>query len=122
VVIITVIVLVTAFGVSFLHNWRLVEQSAQPKPVEAASAEIDADAICKDLDPIINEKLLQTRHKSVSFSVCVVDKEKINFDLDTKHVLLGLSGSMPSVSVARFVRRQGLMEANRFCNSIETII
>ena len=94
VVIITVIVLATAFGVSFLHNWALVEQNTQIEPVKATTDESDEDgAFYEELDPVIKKKLLQTSRKSVSFSVCVVDKEMMTFDLDRKHVLLGLSSS-----------------------------
>merc|ERR1712013_326363 len=41
----------------------------------------------------MGKKLLLTRRKSVSFSVCVVDRDKMTFDLDRKRVLLGLGAS-----------------------------
>ena len=126
---------------------------------------------------MLKEKLLQTRRKSVAFSVCIVDKENMTFDLDRKRVLLGLATStdriplssacalptleescetekmghhiplvisirpehsvtkpvrvrrmsVPAVPLAmefdaRVGRRQGLLQENKFCNSIETII
>ena len=179
-VIITLIVLATAFGALFLHNWRLFEQNMQPKPVKAITDDSEEDDdFYEEIDPILKKKLLQTRRKSVAFSVCIVDKENMTFDLDRKGVLLGLATStdriplssacalptleescetekmghhiplvistrlkrgvtkpgynrvrrmsVPAVSLAmefdaRVGRRQGLLQENKLCNSIETII
>ena len=152
----------------------------QPKPVKASTDESDDDDdFYEEIDPMLKKKLLQTRRKSVAFSVCVVDKEKMTFDLDRKRVLLGLANStdriplssacalptlvescetekmghhiplvittrtdysvikqdynrarrmsVPAVPLAMEFnamagRRQGLLEENKFGNSIETII
>ena len=76
-VIITLIVLATAFGALFLHNWRLFEQNMQPKPVKAITDDSEEDDnFYEEIDPMLK--------KSVAFSVCFVDKEKMTFDLDRK--------------------------------------
>ena len=179
-VIITLIVLATAFGALFLHNWRLFEQNMQPKPVKAVNDDSEEEEdFYEDIDPMLKKKLLQTRRKSVAFSVCIVDKENMTFDLDRKRVLLGLASStdriplssacalptleescetekmghhiplvistrpehsvtkpgynrvrrmsVPAVPLAmdfdaRAGGRQGLIQENKFCKSIETII
>lgn len=40
---------------------------------------------------MLKRKLVQTRRKSVAFSVCVVDRENMTFDLESKRVMLGLA-------------------------------
>ena len=40
---------------------------------------------------MLKKKLVQTRRKSVAFSVCVVDRENMTFDLESKRVMLGLA-------------------------------
>ena len=87
-------VLATAFGVFFFQNWRTWDQNTQHQPVlKTPNDESDEDDFYEELDPMLKKKLLQTRRKSVSFSVCIVDKEKMTFALDRKHVLLGLASS-----------------------------
>ena len=100
-VIITLIVLATAFGALFLHNWRLWDQNMQPKPVKAGHDDSeDDDDFYEEIDPMLKKKLLQTRRKSVAFSVCVVDKENMTFDLDRKRVLLGLANSTDRIPLS----------------------
>ena len=100
-VIITLIVLATAFGALFLHNWRLFEQNMQPKPVKAVNDDSEEEEdFYEDIDPMLKKKLLQTRRKSVAFSVCIVDKENMTFDLDRKRVLLGLASSTDRIPLS----------------------
>ena len=101
-VIITLMVLATAFGALFLHNWRLFEQPKPVKPANKMSAD-DSDEdedFYEEMDPMLKRKLLQTRRKSVAFSVCVVDKENMTFDLDRKRVLLGLASSTDRIPLS----------------------
>ena len=49
---------------------------------------------------MLKKKLLQTRRKSVAFSVCVVDKERMTFDLDRKRVMLGLAASTDRIPLS----------------------
>ena len=97
-VIITLILLASAFGALFLHNWRLWDIPSQ-KSVKANNESDTEDEFEDDeesygeIDPMLKAKLMQTRRKSVAFSVCVVDREKMTFDLDRKRVLLGLTRS-----------------------------
>ena len=94
-VIITLLVLAIAFGVFFFQNWRVWDQNNQSKPVIKVSNDDsdEDDEFYEEIDPMLKKKLLLTRRKSVSFSVCVVDRDKMTFDLDRKRVLLGLGAS-----------------------------
>ena len=95
--VVTLLVLATAFGLLFLHNWRLFEQSsgvvikpegvrrvATQRPfsyedgdIEKIGAEVEegGEDEYQELDPMLRRKLLATRRKSVAFSVCVVDRQ-----------------------------------------------
>ena len=102
-VILTLIVLASAFGALFLHNWRLWEQPKPVKPLNKIStdeSDEDDDDFYEEIDPMLKKKLLQTRRKSVAFSVCVVDKENMTFDLDRKRVLLGLASSTDRIPLS----------------------
>ena len=101
-VVLTLIILAGSFGVLYLHNWRLWDQTqAGPGvggPVGAkfgarslSDSEEDTDEeLYQELDPMLKRKLVATRRKSVAFSVCVVDRENMTFDLESKRVMLGL--------------------------------
>ena len=94
-------VLTTAFGVFFFQNWRTWDQNTQLQPVlKIPNDESDEEDFYEEIDPMLKKKLLQTRRKSVSFSVCIVDKEKMTFALDRKHVLLGLATSTVTATSA----------------------
>ena len=100
-VVLTLISLGAAFGVLFLHNWRLWDQTVpgavvtlKPGLRNLSDSEDDTDEeLYQEVDPMLKPKLMATRRKSVAFSVCVVDRENMTFDLDRKRVMLGLSES-----------------------------
>ena len=88
-VIITLILLAFAFGALFIHNWKLYDQTLQSKQSGGScDSDIDDDEYFEDFDPKLKKRLLQTRRKSVTFSVCTVDNEARTFDLDQKKVPL----------------------------------
>ena len=101
-VVLTLISLAAAFGVLFLHNWRLWDQTLAGPGVggpvggkygnrNLTDSEDDSEEeLYQELDPMLKRKLVATRRKSVAFSVCVVDRENMTFDLESKRVLLGL--------------------------------
>ena len=96
-VVLTLISLGAAFGVLFLHNWRLWDQTVpgavvtlKPGLRNLSDSEDDTDEeLYQEVDPMLKPKLMATRRKSVAFSVCVVDRENMTFDLDRKRVMLG---------------------------------
>ena len=96
--VITLILLAIAFGALFLHNWKLYELSLQPKGSQGntGGSDDEDEDFFEDFDPKLRKRLLQTRRKSVAFSVCTVDNENMTFDLDRKKVFLG-SGSLANL-------------------------
>ena len=96
--VITLILLAIAFGALFLHNWKLYEQSLPNKGSQgnAGGSDDEDDDFFEDFDPKLRKRLLQTRRKSVAFSVCTVDNENMTFDLDRKKVFLG-SGTLSNM-------------------------
>ena len=109
-VILTLLCLAGAFGLLFLHNWRLWDQTvaggANGGPVTKVpglrtnneSDEDTDDELYQEIDPMLKRKLVATRRKSVAFSVCVVDRENMTFDLESKRVMLGLTRSSDRLS------------------------
>ena len=97
--IITLILLAIAFGALFLHNWKLYELSLQPKPSKGniGGSDDEEDDLFEDFDPKLRKRLLQTRRKSVAFSVCTVDNENMTFDLDRKKVFLGAGTTLANL-------------------------
>ena len=88
--VITLILLAIAFGALFLHNWKLYELSLPGKSAQCnPGLSDDEEENFDDFDPKLRKRLLQTRRKSVAFSVCTVDNENMTFDLDQKKVFLG---------------------------------
>ena len=109
-VVLTLISLAAAFGVLYFHNWRMWDQSlpgasCPPAKIGARNILDDSDEdtdeeLYQEIDPMLKRKLVATRRKSVAFSVCVVDRENMTFDLESKRVMLGLTRStdrLPSV-------------------------
>ena len=95
-VVITLISLAAAFAFLFLHNWRLWEKmpgqgNKGNKMISDSEDDTDTEEMYQELDPMLKRKLVQTRRKSVAFSVCVVDRENMTFDLESKRVMLGLT-------------------------------
>lgn len=103
---ITLVTLSSGFVALFLHTWRQWELNAREKAEALAAKESededDDDYSYDEIDPMLKRKLLQTRRKSVAFSVCVVDRDNMTFDLDRKKVLLGVSSdrlsTLPSLA------------------------
>jgi len=98
----TLVTLSSGFVAFFLHTWRQWELNAREKAEALAAKESEEDDDEDDysyneIDPMLKKKLLQTRRKSVAFSVCVVDRDNMTFDLDRKKVLLGMSADRLSV-------------------------
>ena len=101
-VVLTLIILAGAFGVLYLHNWRLWDQTLTGPGVGGPvggkfgtrgltdSDDESDEELYQELDPMLKRKLVATRRKSVAFSVCVVDRENMTFDLESKRVMLGL--------------------------------
>merc|ERR1712126_163527 len=101
----TLVTLASMFLALFLRNWRQWETNIREKAEQIASKESedgddeededededeDGDHY-EEFDPMLKKKLLQTRRKSVSFSVCVLDRDNMTFDLERKKVLLSHS-------------------------------
>ena len=59
----------------------------------------DFNNFLEEFDPKLRKKLLNTRRKSVAFSVCTVDNKNMTFDLDQKKVFLG---TLPSKEQSYF--------------------
>ena len=98
----------------------------QPKPVKAVTDESDEEEdLYEEIDPMLKKKLLQTRRKSVAFSVCIVDKEKMTFDLDRKRVLLGLATStdrIPFISACALPTLEESCETEKIGHHIPLVI
>ena len=101
-VIVTLISLVLMFGILFFHNWRAWDMSKTPGaggPGNSVRINVEDVDMDDEEDPLLTRALLQTRRKSVSFSVCVMDEHNMSFDLERKKVLLGAnSGSQQPFS------------------------
>ena len=94
------------------------DQNTQHTPVvKIPDYESDEDDFYEELDPMLKKKLLQTRRKSVSFSVCIVDKEKTTFDLDRRHVLLGLATSTDIIAATSSIALPALEESGEAENT-----
>jgi len=95
---ITLVTLASMFAALFLHNYRQWELNIREKADAIANRDSEdddeEDFTYDEIDPMLKKKLLQTRRKSVAFSVCVVDKDNMTFDLDRKKVLLGIPSTM----------------------------
>ena len=131
-VILTLLCLAAAFGLLFLHNWRMWDQTvaggAGGGPVTrvpglrgAGDSDDDTDdELYQEIDPMLKRKLVATRRKSVAFSVCVVDRENMTFDLESKRVMLGLSTDRLASSTLPTLRED--CESEKMGQSIPLII
>jgi len=84
---ITLLSLVCLFGLLFLHSWKSFEANKPVKLVTDTSTE-DISQEFQEMDPLLMKRILQTRRKSVAFSICVLDRDSMTFEMDRKKVQL----------------------------------
>ncbi|XP_023336770.1 uncharacterized protein LOC111707838 isoform X2 [Eurytemora carolleeae] len=98
-VILTLGGLAIIFGLMFLASWRAFDhntgKSAHP-PTDDSSDDINQGF--GEEDPMLTKRLLQTRRKSVAFSVCVLDRDSMTFEMDRKKVLINSTDRIPNAS------------------------